>query len=77
MKKQTIVKDENRISIIPEYGRQRLLMYAESFRDLAEFFEKEEDPNRKKKRPREDLWNGRNICADADYRKIRSCLPGI
>ncbi len=44
MKKQTIVKDENRISIIPEYGRQRLLMYAESFRDLAEFFEKEEDP---------------------------------
>lgn len=43
VKKQEAVKDENRISIIPEYGRQRLLMYADSFRELAEFFTEEEE----------------------------------
>lgn len=39
MKKQAEVRDDNRITIIPEYGRQRLLTYAESFRDLADLFE--------------------------------------
>lgn len=43
MKKQTEVKDDNRITIIPEYGRQRLLGYAESFRDLADMFEHSEE----------------------------------
>ena len=43
MKKQAVVKDDNRIAIISEYGRQRLLNYAESFRDLADLFEEEED----------------------------------
>lgn len=43
MKRQALVKDDNRITIIPEYGRQRLLNYAESFRDLAELFEGEEE----------------------------------
>ena len=42
MRKQAQVKDDNRITIIPEYGRQRLLNYAESFRDLADLFEEEE-----------------------------------
>lgn len=43
MRKQAEVKDDNRIAIIPEYGRQRLLNYAESFRDLADLFEEEEE----------------------------------
>lgn len=43
MRKQMEVRDDNRITIIPEYGRQRLLNYAESFRDLADLFEEEED----------------------------------
>ena len=42
MRKQSEVIDDNKITIIPEYGRQRLLSYAESFRDLADLFEKEE-----------------------------------
>ena len=46
MKKQAEVTDENRIAIIPEYGRQRLLNYAESFRDLADLFEEEESAKR-------------------------------
>lgn len=43
MRKQAQIKDDNRITIIPEYGRQRLLNYAESFRDLADLFEGEEE----------------------------------
>lgn len=43
MKKQAEVGDDNRITIIPEYGRQRLLNYAESFRDLADLFEQDEE----------------------------------
>ena len=42
MKKQANIEDENLIAIIPEYGRQKLLGYAESFRDLAELFEEKE-----------------------------------
>ena len=43
MKKQAEVRDDNIVTIIPEYGRQRLLSYAESFRDLADLFEGEEE----------------------------------
>lgn len=43
MKKQAEVRDDNIITIIPEYGRQRLLTYAESFRDLADLFEGEQE----------------------------------
>lgn len=39
MRKQAERREVDRIEIIPEYGRQRLLNYAESFRDLAELFE--------------------------------------
>ena len=42
MKKQAEIRDDNKITIIPEYGRQRLLTYAESFRDLADLFEGED-----------------------------------
>lgn len=43
MKRQVDVRDDNIVTIIPEYGRQRLLTYAESFRDLADLFEGEEE----------------------------------
>lgn len=42
MKRQIEDRDDNKITIIPEYGRQRLLSYAESFRDLADLFEAED-----------------------------------
>lgn len=35
--------DRNIVSVIPEYGRQKLIGYAESFRELAELFTKEEE----------------------------------
>ena len=43
MRRQAGVKDDNRIAVIAEYGRQRLLNYAESFRDLADLFEGDEE----------------------------------
>ncbi|MCM1266678.1 MAG: SpoIIE family protein phosphatase [Bacteroidales bacterium] len=39
MKKQMQLKRDDRVEIIPEYGKQKLLSCAESFRDLAELFE--------------------------------------
>lgn len=42
MKKQIQGKDDFIIEMIPEYGRRKLLGYAETFRDLAELFEEEE-----------------------------------
>ncbi|MBD5444640.1 MAG: SpoIIE family protein phosphatase [Lachnospiraceae bacterium] len=41
MRRMSEMRDENVISVIPEYGRQKLLGYAESFRELAELFEEE------------------------------------
>jgi len=41
MRKQAEIKDDNIVTIITEYGRQKLLGYAESFQDLAELFEEE------------------------------------
>ena len=43
MRKQEEIRDDGRIEIIPEYGRQKLLTYAESFRDLADLFEEDEE----------------------------------
>ena len=39
MKRRTNIGEDDRIDMIPEYGRQKLLAYAESFRDLADLFE--------------------------------------
>lgn len=39
MKRQMQLKEDDKVEIIPEYGRQKLLSCAESFRDLAELFE--------------------------------------
>ena len=62
MRKQAEVKDDNKISIIPEYGRQMLLGYAESFRDLADLFEEDppDDEDRMRKGSRRDyIWQRR------------------
>ena len=64
MRKQAEVRDNNRITILPEYGRQRLLSYAESFRDLADLFEGEEEESdtgdgRKADNRRDYLWQRR------------------
>ena len=61
MRKQAEVRDDNRITIISEYGRQRLLNYAESFRDLADLFEGEEVDSGQRDKPNTDdrrdyLW---------------------
>ena len=60
MRRQAEVKDDNKIAIISEYGRQRLLNYADSFRDLADLFEGEEsgdDPKDRQADNRLDyLW---------------------
>ncbi|MCM1049292.1 MAG: SpoIIE family protein phosphatase [Clostridiales bacterium] len=45
MKRQTDRKADSVITMIPEYGRRKLLGYAESFRDLAELFDNEEELN--------------------------------
>lgn len=61
MRKQAEVRDDNKIAVIPEYGRQMLLGYAESFRDLADLFEEdpdEEDRMRKGSR-RDYIWQRR------------------
>lgn len=42
MRRQTEQRGTEEIEIIPEYGRQRLLSCAESFRDLADLFEDEQ-----------------------------------
>ena len=38
MKKQLINGETSFSSILPEYGKKKLLMYADSFRDLANTF---------------------------------------
>ncbi len=43
MRRQAERKADRTIAMIPEYGRRKLLGYAESFRDLAELFDKEEE----------------------------------
>ncbi|MCM1173439.1 MAG: SpoIIE family protein phosphatase [Blautia sp.] len=62
MRKQAEIKEDNIVTIIPEYGRQKLLGYAESFRDLAELFEEEgaEIPPEDKDR-QEYLWQ-KKLC---------------
>ena len=58
MKKQAQITDENMLAVISEYGRQKLLNYAESFRDLAELFEEEETEEvcKEDKDRQEYLW---------------------
>ena len=60
MRRQAEVKDDNKIAIISEYGRQRLLNYADSFRDLADLFEGEESGDDSKDRQADNrldyLW---------------------
>lgn len=63
MKKQANIEDENLIAMIPEYGRQKLLGYAESFRDLAELFEeKEETEEYKQDTSRQEYLLQKKLC---------------
>lgn len=71
MKKQAEIRDENVITIIPEYGRQKLLGYAESFKDLAELFEEDkkrevckEDKDRQEYLWQKKLCESRGLLAD-------------
>lgn len=62
MKRQMEIRDDGRIEIIPEYGRQKLLTYAESFRDLADLFEEDEEEQGQMQEPlnrQEYLWQKR------------------
>ncbi|MCM1040213.1 MAG: SpoIIE family protein phosphatase [Ruminococcus sp.] len=60
MKKQAENKEENVITMIPEYGRRKLLGYAESFLDLADIFAEEEEEIPKEERNRQEyLWQKR------------------
>lgn len=43
MKRQTLDRDSDKVALLPEYGRQKLLGYAESFRGLARLFEENID----------------------------------
>ena len=57
MKKQAENKEENIVTMIPEYGRRKLLGYAESFLDLAELFTEDEEEISKEDRNRQEyLW---------------------
>ena len=40
MKEKRAQKNQVQVMVLPEYGRQRLLTYADSFKDLADIFEK-------------------------------------
>ena len=40
MKEKRAEKNQVRVMILPEYGKQKLLTYADSFKDLADVFEK-------------------------------------
>ena len=62
MKKQAQMTDENMVAVISEYGRQKLLNYAESFRDLADLFEEDEEEPKQISEPadrQEYLWQKR------------------
>ncbi len=60
MKRQTELKQDRQIRVIPEYGRQKLLGYAESFRDLAELFEEDKTEDYQEEKDREEyLWQKR------------------
>ncbi len=39
MKEKRAEKNQVRVMILPEYGKQKLLTYADSFKDLADVFE--------------------------------------
>lgn len=80
MKKLSEIKDENVISIIPEYGRKKLLGYAESFRELAELFEEknemeeflEEDKSRQEYLWQKKLYESKGLLAE--HLKEMSCI---
>lgn len=78
MKRQARLRDENVVTVIPEYGRQKLLGYAESFRDLAELFEEDMEESFEENSDRQEyLWQ-KKICENkgllAGHLKEMACI---
>lgn len=69
MRKQADLEREPFNSILPEYGRRKLLTYADSIKDLAESYKDNEMGTgllQEEKKQTE-----RNICGRSDFMKIR------
>ena len=57
MRKRAEIKEDNIVTIIPEYGRQKLLGYAASFQELAELFEEDKPEGTPEEKDRQEyLW---------------------
>ncbi len=82
MRKREEVKEDNIVTIIPEYGRQKLLGYAESFRELAELFEEKrveispEDKNRQEYLWQKKLYESRGLLAD-HLKEMAHIMSGV
>lgn len=50
MRKQSLGRALDKVTLLPEYGRQKLLGYAESFRGLAQLFEDNKEADNKEDR---------------------------
>ncbi len=60
MRRLSGLKEENVVSVLPEYGKQKLLGYAESFKELAGLFEQKNEPDEyseKESSRQEYFWN--------------------
>lgn len=84
MRRLSEIRDENVISIIPEYGRQKLLGYAESFKELAGLFEEEngmgefsaEDGNRQEYFWQKKLYESKGLLAE-HLREMSSIMSDV
>lgn len=70
MRKRAEIKEDNIVTIIPEYGRQKLLGYAASFQELAELFEEDKPEGTPEEKDRQEylwqkkLFESRGLLAD-------------
>lgn len=66
MKEQKLQKNQIKVMLLPEYGRQKLLMYADSFNDLADVFTRINEESEQ----RNHLSTGEDRSAFLYHRKI-------
>ena len=68
MKRQSLDRDLDKVALLPEYGRQKLLGYAESFRDLAQLFEEDIEEDNEQDRFsclwQKKIYENRELLAD-------------
>ena len=68
MRRQVIDRDSDKVGLLPEYGRQKLLGYAESFRDLAQLFEEDIEEDNEQDRFsclwQKKIYENRELLAD-------------